>query len=55
MREANKKKDAEMAEMSTQIKQLTATIAKLATWGQQNTKNDVPNKNHGRRGDRIVE
>ncbi len=54
MHEADKKKDAEMAEMSTQIKQLTATIAKLATWGQQNTKNDDPNKNRGCRGDRIV-
>jgi hypothetical protein len=50
MREADKKKDAEMAEMSAQIKQLTAAIAKLASRGQQNTENDDPNKNQGRRG-----
>ena len=50
MHEADKKKDAEMAEMSAQIKQLTAAIAKLASRGQQNTENDDPNKNHGRRG-----
>jgi hypothetical protein len=55
MREADKKKDAEMADMAAQIKQLTAIVAKLASRGQQNTENDDPNKNRGRRGDRIVE
>ena len=44
MREADKKKDAEMAEMSTQIKQQTAAVAKLASRGQQNTKNDYPTR-----------
>jgi len=39
-----------MAEMSTQIKQLTAAVAKLASRGQQNTENDNPNKNRGHRG-----
>ena len=55
MREADKKKDAEMADMAAQIKQLTVSVAKLASRGQQNTENDDPNKNRGRRGDRIVE
>jgi hypothetical protein len=44
MCEADKKKDAEMAEMSAQIKQLTAAVAKLASRGQQNTKNDDPTR-----------
>ena len=56
MREADKKKDAEMADMSAQIKQLTAAVAKLASRGQQNTENDdTSTKNRGRRGDRVVE
>ena len=55
MCEADKKKDTEMADMAAQIKQLTASIAKLASRGQQNTENDDPNKNRGCRGDRIVE
>ena len=50
MREADKKKDAEMANMSAQIKQLTAAVAKLASW-----ENDNPNQNRGRRGNRVVE
>ena len=50
-----RKKDAEMVEMSAQIKQLTASVAKLAAWGQQKTDNDDPNKNRGYCGDRIVE
>ena len=41
--------------MSAQIKQLTAAVAKLASRGQQNTENDDPNKNRGRRGNRVVE
>jgi len=49
MTEADKKKDAEMAEMSTRIKQLTAAVAKLASRSQQNTENNDPNKNRGRR------
>ena len=40
--------------MSVQIKQLTAAVAKLASWGQQNTENDDPNKNRGRRSDRVL-
>ncbi len=40
--------------MSVQIKQLTASVAKLASPGQKNTENDDPNKNRGRCGDRIV-
>jgi hypothetical protein len=56
MREADKKKDAEMADMSAQIKQLTAAVAKLASGGQKNTENDdTSTKNRGRRGDRVVE
>ena len=54
MREADKKKDAEIAEMSAQIKQLTVTVAKLASRNQQNTENNNPNKNRGRRGDRTI-
>ena len=50
MREADKEKDAEMAEMSAQIKQLTAAAAKLASRGQQNMEKNDPNKNRGRRG-----
>jgi hypothetical protein len=48
MREADKKKDAEMANMSAQIKQLTAAVAKLAS-----REKDDPNQNRGRRGDRV--
>ena len=56
MREADKKKDAEMADMSAQIKQLTAAVAKLASRGQQNTENDdTSTKNRGRRGNRVIE
>jgi Flp pilus assembly protein TadG len=44
-----------MAEMSAQIRQLTATVAKLAARGQQNTENDNPNKNQGPCSNRIVE
>ena len=40
--------------MSAQIKQLTATVAKLASWNLQNMENDDPNKNRGRRGDRTI-
>ncbi len=55
MREADKKKDAEMADMSAQIKQLTAAVAKLASRGQHNTENDDhSSKNRRRRGDRVV-
>ena len=50
MREDDKKKDAEMANMSAQIKQLTAAVAKLAS-----RENDGPNQNRGRRGNRVVE
>jgi hypothetical protein len=50
MREADKKKDAEMADMSAQIKQLTAAVAKLAS-----RENNDPNKNCGRHGNRVVE
>jgi len=55
MCEADKKKDAEMAEMYTQIKQLTVTITKLASWIQQKMENNDPDKYCGRHGDRIVE
>ena len=50
MREADKKKDAEMANMSAQIKQLIGAMAKLAS-----RENDDPNQNRGRRGNRVVE
>ena len=50
MHEADKKKDAEMANMSAQIKQLTAAVAKLASWEK-----DDPNQNRGCRGDRVIE
>ena len=55
MCEADREKDMELAEMSAQIKQLTATVTKLAARGQQNTENNDPNKNRGCRGNRIVE
>ena len=55
MCEADKKKDAEMAEMYTQIKQLTVTVTKLASWIQQKMENNDPDKYCGRHGDRIVE
>jgi hypothetical protein len=44
MHEADKKKDAEMADVSAQIKQLTTAVAKLASWGQQNTENYDPTR-----------
>jgi ribosomal protein L31 len=44
-----------MADMAAQIKQLTASVAKLASRGQQNMENNDPNKNRGCRRDRIVE
>ena len=55
MHEANKKKDAEMAEMLSQIKQLTTTLTKLASQDLQNTESNDINKNHGCRGNRVIE
>ena len=44
MREADKKKDAEMAEMSAQIKQLTAAVAKLASWASKTQRTTTPTR-----------
>ena len=44
MREADKKKDAEMAEMSAQIRQLTAAVAKLASWASKTQRTTTPTR-----------
>ena len=50
MREADKRKDAEMANMSAQIKQLTAAVAKLASREKAD-----PNQNRGCRSTGVIE